>query len=326
MTNPIPDPVLELVPLLPGESAHHDAVVALWNAALPSSLQISRRLVDFNLQPIPGGRQVGWLAMNDGAPVGVIVASMLADQPHVASATLGWIDLIAVAPTSQRQGVGRQLLAAAENWLKQQGCTAVQLGANLRPFLPGLPTTLSTLPYFQQQGYHTLHQVWDVAANLATYEAPETVREIPGIVRPFQSGDAAALDEFLQREFGGRWHFAYTLFRHDERYRLSDYMVLWTARGIDGFCQLTFADSARPLERYYPYDLPRPWGQLGPIGVSADCRGQGFGAALLDAGLRRLHNNGINGCVIDWTTLLDFYGKFGFQPYRTYDQLRKALI
>ncbi|MEZ4560001.1 MAG: hypothetical protein R2854_26760 [Caldilineaceae bacterium] len=33
---------------------------------------------------------------------------------------------------------------------------------------------------------------------------------------------------------------------------------------------------------------------------------RGQGAAVLDAGLRRLHNNGVNGCVIDWTDLVDF--------------------
>lgn len=314
-----------LVPLLPTEPTQCDAIVALWNTMAPTSLQISRRFVDFNLQPLPGGRLTGWLAMHHDEVIGVIVASLLMEHAHVVPATQGWIDLLAVAPSAQRQGVGRHLLLVAEEWLRQQGCTTVQLGATLRPFAPGLPTTLNTLPFFQQHGYQAQQQVWDVAANLATYASPESVREIQGTVQPAQPGDAAALGEFLQREFSGRWHFAYTTFLQDEAHRLSDYMVLWTAQGLEGFCQLTFADSRRPIERYYPYDLPRPWGQLGPIGVSANRRGQGFGAALLDAGLRRLHNNGINGCVIDWTTLLDFYGKFGFEPYRTYDQLKKAL-
>jgi predicted N-acetyltransferase YhbS len=42
---------------------------------------------------------------------------------------------------------------------------------------------------------------------------------------------------------------------------------------------------------------------------------------VLDAGLRRLRDAGIAGCVIDWTGLLDFYGKFGFHPYRKYEML-----
>ncbi|MEZ4581604.1 MAG: hypothetical protein R3A10_08195 [Caldilineaceae bacterium] len=59
--------------------------------------------------------------------------------------------------------------------------------------------------------------------------------------------------------------------------------------------------------------------------MTASKRGQGLETAVLDAGLRRLHNNGVNGCVIDWTDLVDFYGKFGFAPYRAYQQLVKAL-
>ena len=54
-------------------------------------------------------------------------------------------------------------------------------------------------------------------------------------------------------------------------------------------------------------------------------RGKGYGAALLDGGLRYLKDAGIAGCVIDWTGLLDFYGKFGFKPYREYLMLGKAL-
>ena len=87
---------------------------------------------------------------------------------------------------------------------------------------------------------------------------------------------------------------------------------------MDGCCLLTFEDSVRPIERFYPYRLPRPWGQAGSIGISAGCRGRGYGALLLDGALRRLHNNNVNGCVIDWTGLVDFYAKFGFEKYRAY--------
>jgi predicted N-acetyltransferase YhbS len=94
---------------------------------------------------------------------------------------------------------------------------------------------------------------------------------------------------------------------------------------VAGFCQVVFEDSAQPLGRYYMQELPRPWGQLGPIGIGQERRGRGYGAALLDAGLRYLLERGVDGCVIDWTGLLDFYGKFGFQPYRQYAVLVKQL-
>jgi GNAT superfamily N-acetyltransferase len=304
---------------------HVQALAEVWNAACGSALQLSRRFVAYNLQPSTGSTQRGCLALLNGEPVGVVMASVLHSDPEVMAPDLGWVDVLAVVPAAQHQGVGTQLLAWAEGWLRDQGCRACIVGASLRPFVPGIPTELATMPFFAAQGYVEDHMVWDVAANLAHYRPPPTVREIDGAVRPAQKGQEAALLEFLRREFPGRWRYEAEEFLRTPQTRFSDYMLLWTDRGVDGFCVLTFEDSGQPMERFYPYSLPRPWGQLGSVGVSADRRGRGYGAALVDAGLRRLHNNGVNGCVIDWTTIVDFYGKFGFAQYRAYQQIYKPL-
>ncbi len=197
----------------------------------------------------------------------------------------------------------------------------------MRPFVSGVPSELAVEAFFHHRDYveHPFGSVvWDVARDLSGYETPATVREVPGAVRPAQPRDEQALLGFLATEFPGRWRFECEQFLQDGG-RVSDFMLLWTNSGVTGFCRLTFEDSLWPIERYYPYRLPRPWGQLGPIGVARSVRGQGFGAAVLDAGLRRLRDNGVNGCVIDWTSLLEFYGKFGFRPYRQYVRLTKGL-
>lgn len=314
-----------LTDLKPQDPTHITALSEVWNAACPSDVQLAPRLIDFNLRPVTGGQQRGQLALQAGRMVGFVIASTLPGQPQVAPPTVGWIDVVAVIPDAQRQGVGSALLAWAEHWLTQQGCQTLVLGASQHPFAPGIPSTLDTAPFFQHRGYGDAHKTWDVSANLAAYQPPQTVRPIEGTVRPAQARDIEGLNTFFAREFPGRWHFEFEEFLRQPDHRLSDYMVLWSERGVDGFCQLTFEDSLRPIERFYPYTLPRRWGQLGPIGVSADRRGRGYGAALLDTGLRRLYNNGVNGCIIDWTTHLALYGKFGFTPYREYLQLRKQL-
>lgn len=314
-----------LIDLNPQEPAHVTAMSEVWNAASPSDLQLATRLIDFNLRPITGGQQRGQLAHQGEQIVGFVIASTLAGQPQVTPATVGWIDVIAVTSACQRQGIGSALLAWAEGWLTTQGCQTLILGASQHPFAPGIPSTLETAPFFQRRGYGDERKTWDVGANLATYQPPATVRPIDGTVRPAQVSDIEGLRTFFAREFPGRWHFEFEEFLRQPDHRLSDYMVLYSERGVDGFCQLTFEDSMRPIERFYPYTLPRRWGQLGPIGVSEDRRGRGYGAALLDTRLRRLYNNGVNGCIIDWTSHLALYGKFGFTPYREYIQLRKQL-
>lgn len=311
------------------DPAHIDAIATLWNDACGPTLAISSHAVRYNTRPVTGGMVAGQLAYQAEQPIGFILASTLSGEPLVAPSEVGWIDAMAVAPAAQNQGIGSTLLAWAEQWLLRQGCRTVTFGASQRPYAPGLPVELNNLPFFTQHGYIGEHTAWDTAMNLALYETPELVfkgrPEIEGMVRPGQKGEEGALLEFLRREFPGRWRFEFEEFLREQPYRFSDYMLIWTDRGVDGFCQLTFEDSRRPLERFFPYALPRPWGQLGSVGVSAAHRGRGYGLAVVDAGLRRLRDSGVNGCVIDWTGIVDFYAKFGFEPHRAYHMLRKAI-
>lgn len=303
---------------------HWRMIAEVWNSALPTQLAISPKFVRYNVAPITGGHQVGQIALLAGEPVGAVLASRLTGEPTVMPENAGWIDALAVAPGAQRLGIGRALLTWAEEWLAGAGCRVSILGKSLRTFLPGPPVEADSVGFFRRCGYSGEHSVWDVAANLATYSPPTNLQSFVGMVRPGQRGEEEALLTFLRREFPGRWRFEGEEFLR-AGHRFSDYMLLWTERGVDAFCRLTFEDSGQPIERFYPYQLPRPWGQLGLVGVSADRRGQGFGLAVVDAGLRRLHDNGINGCVIDWTTIVDFYAKFGFSKYREYQQMQKEL-
>ena len=297
-----------------------DALAALWNSALPASLAVTGAFVRYNVRPSAGVHRRLFVGEVGEALAGAVLATVLHGEPSVNTQGEGWIDLVAVAPAHQRRGVGRALLATAEAWLAAQSCTQVCIGAGPRPFMPGVPDPSDPVDFFVACGYALLGSTWDMAANLAGYMPPDPVREIAGIVRPATPRHVDDLLLFLHREFPGRWRYEAEMFMADAG-RLSDYMLLWTERGVDGCCLLTFPDSVRPMERYYPYQLPKPWGQLGSIGVSADRRGQGYGTALLDAGLRRLHDNGINGCVVDWTHLVDFYARFGFERYRSYAKL-----
>ena len=301
---------------------------AIWNAACGADLAISTRAVEYNTSPTTGGLQSGRVAFEDGKPVGFVLASMLLGDPVAASPQVGWLDAIAVLPEYQRRGIGGALLAWAESWFREHGATRISLGASMRPFAPGLPSTLGDGAFFRRRGFvgrSGSERAWDLAHDLRDYITPPTAQKAGGVqIRPVRPGEEEAVLGFLRREFPGRWRFEFEA-HLSEGGRISDFIALWTERGVDGCCLLTFEDSRRPLDRFFPHALPKPWGQLGSIGVGADTRGKGYGAALLDGGLRWLKNAGVAGCVIDWTGLLDFYGKFGFTPYREYLMLGKAL-
>jgi GNAT superfamily N-acetyltransferase len=308
----------------PHNPDHISPIVTIWNAACGPDLAITPRFVEFNTRLSTGAVQAGRIAGKNGAPVGFVLASALPNDPDTSPPNVGWIDAIAVLPNAQRQGIGSALLAWAEEWLRDQGCTRARLGGSLRPFVAGYPVELGNAAFFTRRGYverANSGEAWDVARDLSDYQGATHLGGASDLVlRPAQPGDEDALLQFLLREFPNRWRFEFQEFLRQNG-RISDYMLLWTERGVDGFAHLTFEDSLCPIDRFYMHRLPRPWGQLGPIGVSADARGRGYGALLLDAALHHLRDRGVRGCVIDWTGLVDFYGRFGFKPYRRYELL-----
>ncbi len=121
---------------------------------------------------------------------------------------------------------------------------------------------------------------------------------------------------FLGREFAGHWRVDFEDFLRLGG-RISDYMLLWTERGIDGFCKLTFVDSAQPIERYYPYGLPQPWGQLGPSAFRLTARHglwrghHGRGDAAFGRGRSRRLSDRLD-------QYRGFLRVFGFAPHRQY--------
>jgi predicted N-acetyltransferase YhbS len=316
------------IPFDPADPMHIAAVAGIWTAACGPTLAITADFVRFVASPGQGVTSAGRMAMEGDTPVGFALVSVMTGSPDVTTPEVGNIEAVAVAPGRQGRGVGCGLLDWAEGWLAGQGCKAFRLGGGLQWVIPGLPVALEqSAGYFTRHGYagDAGHErSWDVARSLADYATPQGVRVAKEVrVAPLEAGQEDALLAFLYREFPNRWR--YELEEYLRRgARLSDYTVLWSERGVDGFARLTFEDSVWPLGRYFLNGLPHPWGQLGPIGVSADRRGLGYGGAMLDGGLRRLHEAGVQGCVIDWTGIVDFYGKFGFRPYREYLMWHKA--
>lgn len=298
---------------------HRSAATAIWNAACGSDYVITPRFVEYNTRPSTGSERAGMLAMQAGQPVGFVIASAEFRTPEHE----GWVDAVAVNPSHQRLGIGRALLNWADNWLLERGCPSVNLGSSLRPFAPGLPVPLSPEP-FLKMGYQQTDENWDVARTLqgftSCYPNPVPSAEL----RPMQPGQENELLTFLEREFPGGWHFGAQEFVR-EKLRLSDWLLLWIEDRLQGFCCITLEDSDTPIDRYYLQRLPHPWGQVGTYGVANALRGRGYGLYLIDASLIYLRDRGVNGCVIDWTSFLDLYDKFGFKPYTRYLMMQKDL-
>jgi GNAT superfamily N-acetyltransferase len=307
--------------LIPFTSSYHADVIRIWNAASHPDYLINERFLAYNGIPVTGETMEGRVALHNDEPVGFVLACAMQDGP------LGWVSAIAVHRSAQRQGIGSQLLHWAENWLKDHGCKRIRIGGNLRPFLPGLPYVMrADAAFFEKYRYKFSADQpyeYDIARSLKDYQS---VYSQPAHVEltPMNCGEEYLLLDLLHREYPGRWEFEAQEFVKNGG-RAADYLLLRVDGEVQGFCRLTLPDSERPIERFYPQRLPRPWGQYGPLGLSKAVRGQGLGRYLIDAAACHMQSLGVDGCVIDWTSLVELYGKFGFKVYNQYISLFKTI-
>jgi GNAT superfamily N-acetyltransferase len=300
----------------------HDAI-RIWNAASHPNYPINERFLCYNLIPSTGEVIEGRVAIHHGEAVGFVLVCAIMDDPTI---RLAWISAIAVQPSAQRQGIGSALLTWAESWLTEKGCKRVRIGGNLRPFLPGLPYVMhDNAVFFEKHGYQSSSAQpyeYDIARSLKDYR-PIYPKPVHADLTPMQPGDEHLLLDFLHREYPGRWEFEAREFVKNG-VRASDYLLLRVSNHVHGFCRITLSDSERPMERFYPQRLPQPWGQFGPLGLSKAVRGQGLGGYLIDAAALHMQSLAVDGCVIDWTSLVRLYDKFGFRIYNQYISLLKV--
>jgi len=64
---------------------------------------------------------------------------------------------------------------------------------------------------------------------------------------------------------------------------------------------------------------------LGPIGIADNCRGKGYGIYLMVNIIQYFQQKGYKHMVIDWTDLVDYYKKIGFEPWIKYIMLKKKI-
>ena len=172
---------------------------------------------------------------------------------------------------------------------------------------------------------------YDLRAPLAGAATTDREREAlaaAGLtVRPLDPRESEGFLAFLDRQFKLDWV-------HDLGWALdhgmapSDVLLLVpadtpappvAAKRIAGFATIhQRGDGALFGPRFWEGLLRPASGGLGPIGVVERLRGRGLGRALLAVALDTLHERGVRDCVVDWTTLLGYYGPFGFSPWKTY--------
>lgn len=315
------------------EEKHVEGVLALWNKELGASFPMRARLLRQNvLEDMRLMLKGSWVARDSksGAVIGLAIAKSAAedDGRFGLRRDAGWIQSLLVDSAHREKGLGSELLRLAEDALRGVGARRVTLGNDLhRRLFPGIPGELAdTRRWFERRGYVHREDVYDL---IKAYGLDERVAmpEYGGgaAARVAKPADREALTAFMARCFPGTWDL-----QHRDYWERGgtgrEYVLLERDGAIVGFCRMN--DAASPLLAQNVYWAPlfgEELGGIGPLGIDEACRGHRYGISIVQAAIHYLTERGVRHIVIDTTPYVDFYGKLGYEVWKTYAKYDKTL-
>jgi len=212
---------------------------------------------------------------------------------------------------------GVDMLSDLKQLLRNRGCARLTFGTDSLHFFPGCPEDFpSLMSFLTVEGFGDGGVAVDLERDLGDYENPYRTPEGDEF-RVVEASDLLALDQFFEREFPGRWR--YDVMTKVEHEGPSCVFGLFHGKRVDGFALIQDSSNHVPIGgAVWRNDLGENWGSLGPIGIAKELRGKGSGHALLGNALSELRRRGARQSIIDWTGLIEFYGRHGFEVTRRY--------
>ncbi len=306
-----------------------DALVLLWNQEIGSEFPMRKELFNQNsFKDKNICKQASAIAVDDNNHVvGFIVAKRYQEKLDVGiGEKIGWIQVLLVKQGQRNQGIGSTLLANAESQLKKAGVNQILLGRDPWHYFPGIPEGWKeTQSWFERKGYEnngTEHDMIRKYRNRDEIEKPNIEGAEWSIL---ELKDKELFLEFLHRCFPGRWEYeAIHYFQQGGTGR--EFAILKKEQKIIGFCRMNDVKSNLIAQNVYWAPLfKEALGGIGPLGVDEKERGQGYGLAVVEAGIYFLRRRGISRIVIDWTGLVAFYNKLGYDIWKTYAAYKKEM-
>jgi beta-N-acetylhexosaminidase len=262
------------------------------------------------------------VAEQDGRIVGFVATQIRRADPP--SKPQGGIALLMVHPDFRRRRIGSRLHDFALLRLNDQGMKRAQLGAGAGArFWNGVPSDLpDAVAFFEACGWEFTETAHDLTRSLHDYRTPDYIQERMAqaqvIVQPATPDQVPQILAFEERHFPN-WHLYFR--RTAERGSADDLIAVWNGKGEVVGTLLTFSKHSPDAEgdRLWQALLGEDMGGLGCVGVAESEREKGIGLGLVARASKLLKERGVGNCHIGWTWLLDWYGKLGYQPWRSFE-------
>ena len=303
-----------------------EEITNLWNSNYKAQYHVSSKMIK---QKIFDDRDTfkngSFFIEEQGKLIGLIV-SKINNSELAEYNNCGWVSTILVDKEFQGKGYGSKLLKRCEEELLKEGVKKIILGGEMDNFFSGIADPDEyKIEFFRKREYtinceNHFDLIEDVSnTDFDSFNVTKNEScELNTIV--YTEEYEKKLGSFFDKTFPGRWEYEIMNYiREGQDYR--NVLILLHQDEIIGFCKIFKSEGITDYDFLYG----REHGALGPIGIAEDYRGKGVGNRILYDSLNFLKRRGAHNVLIDWTILKDFYGQFGFTPFKTYRSAYKTI-
>lgn len=281
-----------------------DDLVSLWNQELNEGFPMSKELFEQNSFR---DENICYVASriavdSDDKVIGFIVAKKWQGQLNVEmKKETGWIQVLLVDHGYRNQGIGAELLKHAESILISAGMKEVLLGKDPWHYFPGIPEQFTDVAkWFESKGYEDFGEEYDLINHYDSCESKSIPTANHAMFSILDPKDKENFLDFLHRCFPGRWEYeALRYFQKGGTGR--EFVVLKKNDKIIGFSRINDGQSPYIAQNVNWAPLfDKELGGIGPLGIDANERKQGYGIAIVEAAIAYLRNRDIESIVIEW--------------------------
>jgi predicted N-acetyltransferase YhbS len=229
--------------------------------------------------------------------VGVASAVSRRSRKEPDARPIGYVKLLAVAPSWEGQGIGGNLLSTVERALGATGARTVRIFGDGPNYLrPGVDFRLTRLVcFFLRRGYASRHDAVNMEVDLRrqTFDTAADERRLADEgfdIRRLARADGDAFAGYLGETWG--WGWQSEACRTLKRDPITTHVALRNGQ-IVGFAS---CNASGP-------------GQFGPMGTDATLRRHGIGGILLKRCLADLRAQGYPTADIQWVGPIAFYAR-----------------
>lgn len=323
------------------EYKYIEDILDLWNSEVGFIFPISEKMFKQKIEKCKYfKKELSYLAIYNRKVIGFILNKVYDNNPIISKyINKGWISLFYVGQNYRKLGIGTNLLTISESKFKDFGVDQISLGSDIHNFFPGIPNDFDNLTdkYFRNRGYNVSYYTHDLVKKLKyediekyqsfnnnKYFDEEKQEDVDVELRYATIQDKSELLDFFNRCFYGRWYDECIEYFNNQQI-VKEYLLAIVDKKIVGFLRVN-----NQLIDEISYNIN--WASrfeklvgIGPLGVDPSYRGHGIAKMLLYYSISDSAKNGFTEAMIDWTGLVTYYQKFGYEVWKCYQYTNKTI-